>query len=295
MNIDQVENEAYDLYLKVQLMIKANAENSIMMDVLRKENHDLKAKIVEQDKMIASIERYKIVCSKLKSLNSKLVRIIPIESQSKFRKTLEWMTQPENEEKLDVASVSSNYKPKKIFLTDQSGTNNVKFLPSEVENENDLNKQLDDEEDSKLSRTQHAESCSDDEIEIIGNIPSATPKPTLFSTLLEGSKKVNWKEIEQLMEEKEKESSTSACKRKSDSTRKYFSKKKKGGIKINETKRNKEERKKQYAHQDGCCDSYYKEFGNQNQVKDISRHRSNYQEPSTPPGFWETTFPPSQN
>ncbi len=246
------------------------------VNLLEQQNIELKSQSEEKEKRILQLEnelektrklnsKIKSLCTKLKSLNNGLMKFIPSESQSKYEKTAKWLTQTIDQD-LDMSKLSTSPFKDPVDLVDEVDIVDQIDVSAEQEN-----------------RPEIAESS---EIECISNKVNANT--SAFTKLLDGSKSVNWKKTEKNIKEKDGFTLFSAKRRKlSDKTNTT------SHIKVNEPNKTKSERKKMHAHHDGCCEGYYNEFNDQNQVNQISRHRAYFEEPSTPPGYWDTTFPPS--
>jgi hypothetical protein len=234
---------------------------------LEQQNTLLKTDLDDKDKRIKQLElelestkklnsKIKSLCTKLKSLNYGLMKFIPSESQSKYEKTAKWLTQT-IEEDLETRTSTSPIK-------------DVVVEPVVIPVEPVV---------TPVEQPPVVEPISSD-IECISNVKSNSA----FDKLLNGSKSVNWKKTEKNIKDKDGFTLFSTKRRKTNTT---------SHIKVNEPNKSKSERKKMHAHHDGCCEGYYNEFNDENQVNQISRHRAYFEEPSTPPGYWDTTFPPS--
>ena len=272
-----IEDDAYSLYIGIKDLQEAKRKILQEVEMLKEvntkligENQDL---LISQTEDAKKIERYKNFCTKLKALNRGLMKCLPSESQSKYHRTAEWLSQFGNDDNLDIPSIMSS---------------DIENIPV---NEDTVFGEI--AEDVPISVKQEeilvSSEMSESEIVFIEQNEPTITQASAFTQLIAGSKSANWKKLEKDLNDKENE--PPSAKRKNKAQNKPI-KKTKGGIKINETVRNKDERKKLHAHKDGCCGGYYDQFSDNNQVDKISRHRAQFAEPCTPPGYWDTTFPP---
>eukprot|EP00834_Sanchytrium_tribonematis_P006636 NODE_507_length_6688_cov_1.276673.p4 type:complete len:283 gc:universal NODE_507_length_6688_cov_1.276673:4067-4915(+) len=281
----EFSNEIYDLYLRSKEVEEFHSSTL-------EENQRLRT---ELDEVKSALAHSKSVSSKLKELSIMLLKFVPAESQGKLQQIL---TQNVGDDLLSPKSTG-----------DDSENQSEESTRVDIEDLNDLLEIKPAK--AKIIETSKPEPIRligsdelDNDITIVENDDIVLLKkdtPTAFSRLIEGSRKVNWKKAERVLTEKENDNQT-LSKRKQQFRKvksgTFTNKKHKCEEKINEPVRKKEERAKLNGHHQGCCENYYNAINDEDQVDhhvhDISRHRSKYTEPNTPPGFWDTTFPPTQ-